>query len=124
MQTDDGLTNGASNVIKLIELNDRSKPSGLIWVQFDYEDIGKKTQQENRDLYVRGIGRTWTPVKPVTTQFAVGRTKSAQVVRKQFPLRPASAKTVQRSQGDTQTEIVVNLNTNRAIPHVHYIMLL
>jgi hypothetical protein len=65
----------------------------------------------------------WTPIKPVTTQFAVGKTKSAQVVRKQFPLRPASAKTVHRSQGDTQSQIVVNLNTKRAIPHIHYVAL-
>ena len=88
MRTDDGLTNGASNVIRLIQLNDQSKPSGLIWVQFDYEDVDKKTRQENRNLYVTGIERTWTPIKPVITQFAVGRTKSAQVVRKHFPLRP------------------------------------
>ncbi len=47
VRTDDGLTNGASNLIKLIQLNDQSKPSGLIWVQFDYEDVGKKTRQEN-----------------------------------------------------------------------------
>ena len=70
-------------------MNDQSKPSGLIWVQFDYEDVGKQTRQENRNLYVTGIERTWTPIKPVTTQFAIGRTKSAQVVRKQFPLRLA-----------------------------------
>ena len=61
--------------------------------------------------------------KPVTTQFAVGKTKSAQVVRKQFPLRTAAAKTVHRSQGDTQSQIVVNLNTRRAIPHIHYVAL-
>ena len=53
----------------------------------------------------------------------MGKTKSAQVVRKQFPLRPASAKTVHRSQGDTQAQIVVNLNTNRTIPHIHYVAL-
>ena len=47
--------------------------------------------------------------------------KSAQVVRKQFPLRPAAAKTVHRSQGDTQSQIVVNLDTKRAIPHIHYV---
>ncbi|XP_028416127.1 ATP-dependent DNA helicase PIF1-like [Dendronephthya gigantea] len=123
VRTDDGLTNGASNIIKLIQLTDENKPSGLIWVQFDYEDVGRKTRQENRTLYVRGIQNTWTPIKPVTTQFSVGRTKSAQVVRKQFPLRPASAKTVHRSQGDTQTQIVVNLNSNRAIPHIHYVAL-
>ena len=63
-------------------------------------------------------------LKPVTTQFAVGKTKSAQVVRKQFPLRPASVKTVHRSQGDThKSQIVVNLNTRRAIPHIHYVAL-
>jgi hypothetical protein len=123
VRTDDGLTNGASNIIKLIQLRDDSKPSGLIWVQFDCEDVGKKTRQENRTLYFRGIECPWTPIKPVTTQFAVGKTKSAQVVRKQFPLRPASAKTVHRSQGDTQSQIVVNLNTKRAIPHIHYVAL-
>ena len=58
-------------------------------MQFDHEDVGKKTRQENGNLYVnRSIETTWTPIKPVTTQFTVGRTKSAQVVRKQFPLRP------------------------------------
>ncbi|CAB4032890.1 ATP-dependent DNA helicase PIF1 [Paramuricea clavata] len=123
VRTVDGLTNGASNVIRLIQLNNESKPSGIVWVQFDYEDVGRKTRQENRSLYSTGIESTWTPIKPVTSQFAVGKTKSAQVVRKQFPLRPASAKTVHRSQGDTQTQIVVNLNTNRAIPHIHYVAL-
>ena len=38
----------------------------------------------------------------------------------QFPLRPAAAKTVHRSQGDTQSQIVVNLGTKRAIPRIHY----
>ena len=110
-------------MIKLIQLSNDTKPSGLVWVQFDYKDVGKKTRQENRHRYIRGIPNTWTPIKPVTTQFTVGKTKSAQVVRKQFPLRPASAKTVHRSQGDTQTQIVVNLNTRRAIPHIHYVAL-
>jgi hypothetical protein len=112
VRTEDGLTNGASNIIKLIQLRDDSKPSDLVRVQFDCEDVGKKTRQENRTLYFRGIESTWTPIKPVTTQFVVGKTKSAQVVRKQFPLRPATAKTVHRSQGDT-----------RAIPHIHYVAL-
>ncbi|CAB4003268.1 ATP-dependent DNA helicase PIF1 [Paramuricea clavata] len=123
VRTDDGLTNGASNVIRLIQLNNESKPSGIVWVQFDYEDVGRKTRQENRNLYGRSIDNTWTPIKSVTTQFAVGKTKSAQVVRKQFPLRAASAKTVHRSQGDTQTQIVANLSTNRTIAHIHYVAL-
>ena len=111
-------------MVKLIQLTHDNKPSGLVWVQFECEDVGKKTRHKNRNLYIRGIQATWTPIKPVTTQFTVGRKKSAQVVRKQFPLRPTSAKTVHRSQGDTQSQIVVNLNTNsRAIPHIHYVAL-
>ncbi|CAB4022534.1 Hypothetical predicted protein, partial [Paramuricea clavata] len=95
VRTDDGMTNSA--------------------------DVGEKTRHENRHLYVQGIESTWTPIRPITTQFAVGRNQTAQVVRKQFPVRPAAAKTIHRSQGDTEQKIVVNLNTRRSIPHIHYV---
>lgn len=49
------------------------------------------------------------------------KNRTAQVVSKQFPLRPAAAKTIHRSQGDTETNIIVNFNTRRAIPHIHYV---
>ena len=52
-----------------------------------------------------------------------GRNRTVQVVRKQFPLRPAAAKTIHRSQGDTETRIAVNFETKRAIPHIHYVSL-
>lgn len=64
-------------------------------MQFDDKNVGKKTRHVNRHLYVQDIQDTWTPMKAVTTQFLVSRTKSAQVVRKQFPLRTAAAKTTQ-----------------------------
>ena len=35
--------------------------------------------------------------------------------------RPAAAKTIHRSQGDTEKKIVVNYNTKRAIPHIYYV---
>lgn len=50
-------------------------------------------------------------MKPITTEFNVGRNKTASVVRKQFPFHPAAAKTVHRSQGDTEKEIFVDLET-------------
>lgn len=121
VRTDDGLTNGAGNVVKSIRLNERSKPSGVIWVQFDHLDVGEKTRSENKHLYLQGIDSAWTPIKPVTTQFAVDKRQTAQVVRKQFPLRPATAKTIHRSQGDTEQKIVVNFSTKRTIPHIHYV---
>ena len=89
------------------------RPSGMIWVQFDHDsDVGEKTRHDNRQLYVQGIESTWTPIKPITTQFAVSRNRTVQVVRKQFLLRPAAAKTTHRSQGDTENtcRIVVNFD--------------
>ena len=121
IRSDDGITNGAGNVVKKVQLNQPGKPTGVIWVKFDHSDVGEKTRHENRHLYVQGIESSWTPIKPITTQFAVGRNQTAQVVRKQFPLRPAAAKTIHRSQGDTEQKIVVNFNTKRKIPHIHYV---
>ena len=117
ISTDDGITNGAGNVVKKTQLNQQCRPTGVIWVKFDHLDIGEKTRHENRHLYVQGIESSWTPIKPITTQFAVGRNQTSQVVRKQFPLRPAAAKTIHCSQGDTVQKIVVNFNTKRKIPH-------
>ena len=71
-RTDDGMTNGAGNVIKLMQIHNTEQPSGIIWVQFDHLDVGVKTRHKNRQLYIDGIQPSWTPIKPVTTQFNVG----------------------------------------------------
>ena len=47
VRTEDGMTNGAGNVIKKIKLHQRDKPSGIIWVQFDHPHVGEKTRHEN-----------------------------------------------------------------------------
>ena len=62
IRTDDGMTNGAGNVTKLVQLFQESKPSGIVWVQFDHSDVGHKTRIENRHLYVQGIDQAWTPI--------------------------------------------------------------
>ena len=74
IRTDDGLTNGAGNIIKLIQTQETGKPSGIIWVPFDCTDVGEKTRHDNRHLYMQGIEPTWTPIKPVTSQFVVNST--------------------------------------------------
>lgn len=81
----------------------------------------RKTRHDYRHLLVQGIEHTWTAINPFTAQFAVGRNRTAQVVKEQFLLRPAAAKTIHRSQGDTETRIVVNFGTRRTIPHIHYV---
>lgn len=46
VRPDDGITNGASNIIKKIALHDKRKPSGVVWVQFYHADVGEKTRQD------------------------------------------------------------------------------
>ena len=42
------------------------------------------------------------------------------IVRQQFPLKPSSAKTIHKSQGQTKSSIVVNMASG-ARPHQHYV---
>ena len=48
-RTDDGMTNGAGNVIKLMQIHNTDKPSEIIWVQFDHADAGVKTKGMRTD---------------------------------------------------------------------------
>ena len=85
--TDDGMTNGAGNVVKKIQLNQIDKPSGIIWVQFDHSEVGEKTRHENRHLYVQGIESTWTPIKPQLSLLWV-ETKLHKLLENSFLLDP------------------------------------
>ena len=123
MRLDDGLTNGAGGVVKYVELYNPPQAEGVVWVKFDHEHVGQKTRNENRQLYRSTIDVSWIPVVPTIVQFCIGRSTNAKTVRKQFPLQLSAAKTIHRSQGDTEREIVVNLETTRKIPHIHYVAL-
>jgi hypothetical protein len=91
---------------------------GIVWVQFTDQDVGKITRNENKHHYKKGILPSWTSLQPVTLQF--NPRKQYQVMRTQFPLRPSSAKTVHRSQGDTIDQLYVDF-TGRSQPHLHYV---
>ena len=118
VNTADGLTNGASCRVKCVQVPPDKKARGVIWVQFEDNDIGKSTRALSRNKYKPGIDPSWTPIVPETRKFTVGRNN--EVARTQFPLRPASAKTVHRSQGDTVSEIVIDF-TGRTQTGIHYV---
>jgi len=63
-----------------------------------------------------------TPIFEITRQFKISNRNQLQVLRRQFPLRPAAAKTIHRCQGDTLNELVADLpSTSR--DHMHYVAL-
>ncbi|CAB4042533.1 ATP-dependent DNA helicase PIF1, partial [Paramuricea clavata] len=116
----DGMTNGAECIIKKIDYRvpGSSRPS-IIWVLFQEQHIGNNHRKEYSYLYNQTVEKNWVPILEVTRQF---RKHQMQVLPRQFPLRPAAAKTIHRCQGDTMNEAVVDLPSSKR-EHMHYVAL-
>ena len=117
----DGLTNGAECMIENIDyrVENSTRPS-IIWVSFPHPEIGKKQRREYAHLYKGTINKNWTPVLEVTRQFRIIKKSQVQVLRRQFPLRPAAAKTIHHCQGDSLDEAVVDFPASTR-EHMHYV---
>ena len=90
IDTSDGLTNGAGCVVKLIDTPVNGRASGLIWVKFEDETVGKKMLSRCK-ISRSDIDKSWVPLQAETRSFFIGK-KHVEVVRRQFPLRPSNAK--------------------------------
>ena len=98
---------------------DSTRPS-IIWVLFQDPHIGRQYRKEYSHLYNAQIQSTWTPILEITRQFRIYKRNQGQVLSRQFPLRPAAAKTIHRCQGDTLNEAVVDLPVSTR-EHMHYV---
>ena len=95
------MTNGAECIVETIDCRvpDSTRPS--IWVMFQDPNIGHQWRREYSNLYNVQIQTTWTPIFEITRHFRLYRRNQVQVLRRQFPLRPAAIKKIHRCQGDT-----------------------
>ena len=107
VDVDDGLTNGATGVVKHIDfrMEGTNRPS-IIWVLFDDPRVGRTTREKYRKLYNSSIHTDWTPVFDVQRTFIVNY-KTYQ--RIQFPLTPASGKSVWKAVGATVDRVVLKI---------------
>ena len=124
VDVEDGLTNGASGVVKYIDyrMEGTNRPS-VIWVLFDDPRIGRPAREKYRTLYNSSIHREWTPVFDVQRTFIINY-KTYQ--RIQFLLTPASGITIYKAEGATVDEVVVDLSQDkktRKISNIHYVAL-
>ena len=117
----DGLTNGAECMIQSIDyrVENSTRPS-IIWVSFPHPDIARKHRRQHAHLYNTHINKNWTPVLEVTKQFQINKKSKVKILRRQFPLRPAAAKTIHRCQGDTLNEAIVDF-PKYTREHMHYV---
>ena len=122
VDVEDGLTNGATGVVKHIDfrwMEGTNRPS-IIWVLFDDPRVGRATREKNRKFYNSSIQADWTPVFETQRTF-IHNYKTFQ--RSQFPVTPASGKTVYKAEGATVDKVVIDLSQKetRKIPHIHYV---
>ena len=120
VDVEDGLTNGADCVLKKIQyLVENKQVPSILWVLFDDKKIGRQARRKYSSYFSAGIDKNWTPV------FAVNRNYQFHqhtVIRTQFPLTPAAAKTIHKAQGLTYDEIVVKMRDKKE-DHMHYVAL-
>lgn len=118
----DGLTNGASCVVKSIECKETTSRPAIVWVLFNDRKIGMKRRNQYHHLLGNNIETNYTPIFETKRTFVYNRKTFERI---QFPLQPSAAKTVHKAQGSTVDEVVIDLSQSRPrkCPHIHYVAL-
>jgi hypothetical protein len=121
IDVEDGLTNGTSCIVKKLDFRvENSNRCSIIWVEFESQQIGARTRTKYSHLFTVSCEKTWTPILETTRNFNVGQHRNAFVIRRQFPIRMACAKTIHKSQGSTMNRAVLHFG-KRKQEHMHYV---
>lgn len=134
----DGLVNGAVGILKFIEEREECtttknnidseeesnlepdfykngkeelSPNIILWFEFETENVGLQARNKCRKKNI-DIQKNWVPIKKKICTFDIQGPIKCR--RKQFPISPACAMTVHKSQGGTFPEVVYQYNKNHS----------
>lgn len=121
IDVEDGLTNGTTCLVKKLDFRVlNSNRCSIIWVKFETQQIGSKARTKYAHLYNKNCDKLLTPILEINRNFNVGQHRGTYVIRRQFPLRLACAKTIHKSQGSTMVNAVLHFG-KRKQEHIHYV---
>ncbi|XP_071576363.1 uncharacterized protein [Temnothorax nylanderi] len=115
IDVEDGIVNGAIGELKYLEYDEEDETKlNRVWLKFENNDIGAKLRIKSRPLVVSKSGvlsNDWTPIAKRHATISI--TTKIKCKRIQFPLSPACAMTIHKSQGGTFNEIVYNYHKSQ-----------
>lgn len=93
----DGLFNGASGILRFIELT-RQGPQA-VWIEFDDSSVGASARSDRKNVSdLLKLPAQWTPIQRTKKVFKTTKSGQAQVLREQYPLLVAEGITIHKSQ--------------------------
>ncbi|XP_011866730.1 PREDICTED: ATP-dependent DNA helicase PIF1-like, partial [Vollenhovia emeryi] len=102
IDVEDGLVNGACGKLKQITFIPGTEEAIKIWLDFNNNKIGF----EKRRKYISYMNEncmemSLVPISTITVVLNINERMGYQIVRQQFPITPAEALTIHKSQGQT-----------------------
>ena len=113
IDVEDGLVNGACEILKHISFDSNSIPTKL-WLDFQPKSIGNKARLPFLE-YMKSnkIDKNLIPLSKSAIPLTITNKLQHQTIRKQFSIVPAEALTIHKSQGQTYQEVCVDFNISK-----------
>lgn len=117
----DGLVNGACGTLRYIKFNNGTPE--IVFIEFP-PNVGAAAKSEINHIMAneKGFCNDWVPIKMVTNE-TFSDSPNVRIFRKQFPLVPAEAMTIHKSQGQTYEFVCVDLSTGGPTRQLWYVAL-
>jgi hypothetical protein len=125
LNTSDGIVNGATCILKYLETHrgdlDDDKVPAVRKVYMDFENIyigqtmRERARKNDKYKYDQNVDKTWTPIdfyKHMIKHFHYSYANFT-LNRIQYPLEPAEALTIHKSQGQTFQKVAVCIDTEQ-----------
>lgn len=104
INTADGLVNGATGRLMQIDHRGPERTPVILWLHFSEPGVGviarSKKPHPNES--------SWTPIEKVVRTFQYRRNEQVSIERRQFPIIPAEAITIHKSQGATYRLVAIH----------------